>query len=75
MEKIIKVIPNSKNPGVIEDTEKDGMVVVRVKEPAEKGKANKAVIKLLSKYFKVSNACVKIVSGAKSRKKIIEIIS
>ncbi len=46
----VKVIPNSKVEGVIR--EGDGFLV-RVKEPAKEGKANKAVIKLLADYFGV----------------------
>ena len=62
----IKVVPNSDVGEIIEAEP----LIIRVKEPPTKGKANKAVIKLLSKYF---NANVRIVSGAKSRRKIVEI--
>lgn len=62
----IKVIPNSDVEEILEAEP----LVVRVKEPPTKGKANKAVIKLLSRYF---NANVRIVSGTKSRRKIVEI--
>ena len=67
MKKIeIKVIPNSNVEEVIEAEP----LLIRVKEPPTKDKANKAVVRLLSKYF---NANVRIVSGAKSRRKIVEI--
>ena len=62
----IKVVPNSNVEEIIEAEP----LVIRVKEPPTKGKANKAVIRLLSKYF---NANVRIVSGSKSRRKIVEI--
>jgi len=62
----IKVIPNSNVDAVVEAEP----LIVRVKEPPTKGKANKAVVKLLSEYF---NARVRIVSGTKSRRKIVEI--
>lgn len=62
----IKVIPNSNVDAVIEAEP----LIVRVKEPPTKGKANKAVVKLLSEYF---NVRVRIVSGTKSRRKILEI--
>lgn len=62
----IKVIPNSKTEEII-DAEP---MIIRVKEPPTKGKANKAVVMLLSRYF---NADVRIVSGAKSRRKIVEV--
>ena len=62
----IKVVPNSNVDEIIGAEP----LIIRVKEPPTKGKANKAVIRLLSKYF---NANVRIVSGAKSRRKIVEI--
>jgi len=66
MIKEIKVIPNSKKEKIIKSTE----LIVKVREPAKNGKANKAIIKLLSKYF---GKKVRIVSGFKSKKKNIEI--
>ncbi|NAT11037.1 hypothetical protein C4E22_05780 [ANME-1 cluster archaeon AG-394-G06] len=62
----IKVIPNSKTEEII-DAEP---MIIRVKEPPTKGKANKALVMLLSRYY---NADVRIVSGAKSRRKIVEV--
>jgi hypothetical protein len=66
----VKVIPNSKVEGVVQ--EGDGFLV-RVKEPAKEGKANRAVIKLLAAYFKVPQSQVVISSGFGSRNKIIKI--
>lgn len=67
MKKIeIKVIPNSNVEEIIEAEP----LTIRVKELPTKGRANKAVIKLLSRHF---NANVRIVSGTKSRRKIVEI--
>lgn len=62
----IKVIPNSKKEEIIEGNP----LIVKVRESAEKNKANIAVINLLSRHFKKR---IKIVSGFASRKKIIEI--
>ncbi|MBN1455862.1 MAG: DUF167 domain-containing protein [Methanomicrobia archaeon] len=62
----IKVIPNSPADEVIEAEP----LIVRVKAPPTKGKANKAVINLLAHHF---NANVRIVAGATSRKKVVEI--
>ena len=62
----IKVITKSKTEEII-DAEP---MILRVKEPPTKGKANKAVVMLLSRYY---NADVRIVSGAKSRRKIVEV--
>ena len=63
----IKVVPGSKNSSV---EEKDGEIIVRVKAPPEKGKANKEAVRLLEIHF---GKKVRIVSGHTSRKKIIEI--
>ena len=66
----VRVIPNSKTEEVTK--ERDGFLV-RVKEPAKEGKANKAVIKLLADQFGVSQRQIVISSGFGSRNKIFEI--
>lgn len=63
----VKVIPNAKKDEILEE---NGLLVVRVKEKPEKGKATLKVLKLLSDYFKKQ---VKLVSGGFSREKIIEV--
>ncbi|MGB9715434.1 MAG: DUF167 domain-containing protein [Thermodesulfovibrionales bacterium] len=66
----VRVKPNMKE----EKVEKAGDVFnVYVKEPAKEGKANKAVIELLSEYFNVPKSQIVIISGFKSKQKIIEI--
>ncbi|HDS46031.1 MAG TPA: DUF167 domain-containing protein [Methanomicrobia archaeon] len=62
----IKVIPNARADEVIEAEP----LIVRVTAAPTKGRANKAVVQLLSAYF---NANVRIVAGASSRKKVVEI--
>lgn len=62
----IRVIPGAKEDRVVEGQP----LVVKVKERAEKGKANEVVIKLLSRYFKAN---VRIIRGKKSRYKLVEI--
>lgn len=44
---------------------------VWVKEPAEKGKANAAVIKVLAKHFKVSSDRTRVRRGLASSQKIV----
>jgi len=66
----VRVIPNSKTEDVFR---KGDEYVIRVKEPAKEGKANKAVIKLLAEHFKVPRGSVDIVSGIKNRNKVVEI--
>lgn len=49
----------------------DGALKVSVTAPADKGKANQAVIKLLAKTLKVAKGRVEVLHGAKSRRKTI----
>ena len=46
---------------------------VRVDERAEQGKANRRLIEILSDHFKISKSKIKIIRGANSREKIVEI--
>jgi len=63
----IKVIPNASKDEVVEGEP----LIVRTRSPPTKGKANRSVVKLLSKHF---GSDVKIVSGASSREKWVEVI-
>ncbi|MCM8784033.1 MAG: DUF167 domain-containing protein [Candidatus Omnitrophica bacterium] len=47
---------------------------VYVKSPAREGKANQRIIELLSEYFSLPKSRLKIISGFKSRNKLIEIL-
>lgn len=67
----IKVIPSSSKDsfaGWLDDTLK-----IKVKAPPEKGKANKAVIKILQKCLDLPKGSIKISSGETSTRKIIVI--
>ncbi len=68
----VKVIPNAKKDEVklAEEKVEDGLLV-KVHAPPEKNKANERVIEILEEYFKGK---VNIISGEKSRKKIVEIL-
>lgn len=66
----VRVAPNSKIEGVIK--EGDGFLV-KVKEPAKQGRANRAVIKLLADYFGVPQRQIAISGGFSSRNKVIDI--
>ncbi len=46
---------------------------VWIKEKPIQGKANKTLVKLLADYFDVSLSEIKIISGVKSKEKIIQI--
>ena len=67
----VKVKPNSKENVVEPAGEKQ--YNVRVKEKAIEGRANEAVIKLLSEYFHAPRNKFVLIKGAKSRNKIIEL--
>ncbi len=72
----IKVIPNAKQNEIAEDGFDDAgarILKIRVNQPPEDGKANKAAIELLAKYLKVKKSAVSIISGETSRNKIVEI--
>ena len=49
-------------------------ISVGIKSKPQKGEANKEFIKKLSKHFGVPQSQVKIMSGEKSRKKLIQIM-
>lgn len=65
--------PNSKRPRI----EKDilGVLHVYVSAPPIGGKANKAVIQALSKYFGVKERNVIFIAGVKSKIKTFEILN
>jgi uncharacterized protein len=66
----VKVKANSKT----EEVSQEGAgFTVKVKEPPREGKANQAVIRLLSEHFGVPKSQVRILSGFASRNKVIEV--
>jgi len=70
MKILVRVKPNSRE----EKIEKvETSYVVYVKEPPQKNKANLALIKVLSEYFKVPKFQISILSGFKSKQKVVEI--
>lgn len=64
----VKLKPNSKKESI--DKIKEDEYTIYVKDSPIDNKANIALVKLLQRYFKKE---VKIVSGLKSRKKLIEL--
>lgn len=66
----VKVKPNSKSEEVSQEGDN---FIVKVKEPPEKGRANQAVVRLLAKHFGVPQSQLKILSGFKSRSKVISV--
>lgn len=67
----IKTIPGAGKNEIIEEA--GGQLRVKIKEKPEKGRANIRVINILSRYFKIPEEKIKIISGLKNRNKIIKI--
>jgi uncharacterized protein len=67
----IRVRPGSARPGV--GGEHDGALVVRVSARAVDGKATEAALAAVADAFGVRRGAIRLVSGALSRTKIVEI--
>jgi len=67
----VKVITNAKQSKI---SRQGDFLKVKLTQKPEKGKANKALINLLSQYFKVGKSQVLIKKGKKSSIKQIEIL-
>ena len=66
------ILPVYVQPGASRDAvvgEHDGMLKLAVSAPPERGKANKAVAKLLARELGISASSVRLVSGQTSRRK------
>lgn len=68
----IRVTPRAKRDEVITILE-DGTVKVRLTAPPVEGKANKALIKYLSGIFEIPRTRIEILTGFKSRNKLVYI--
>ncbi len=64
----IRVVPRAK-------LNKVDLPKVYTVAPANDGKANEAVIKLLSKHFDIAKSKIKIIRGETSRDKVVEVTS
>jgi hypothetical protein len=69
----VHVTPNAKEAGVVKVGEAD--FEVRVDEVAMGGRANKRLLEILSEHFGVPKSRISIVRGARSRDKVLEIVS
>jgi uncharacterized protein (TIGR00251 family) len=72
----IKVVTHAKKSEVVaDDFDLFGARILRVKisQPPEDGKANKALIELLADYLNVKKNSLTIIAGEKSTHKIIEV--
>ncbi len=68
----IHVTPNAREVRVTKVNE--ASFEVKVDEKAEGGRANKRLLEILSKHFKVPKSRILLISGTKSRDKLVEVI-
>ena len=66
----VKVFPKSSRDELVK---KDGILKVYIKAAPDKGKANKALIALIARTYKVKKSDVSIVTGQTSRNKVVEV--
>ena len=66
----VRVTPHAKQNKVVES---DGVLRVYTTVAPENGRANEAVIKLLSEYFNVAKSRIVISKGLASRDKVVNI--
>lgn len=68
---LVKVTPNARKSAV--EGMQEGVLKVRIQAPPDKGKANEALIELLSEHFRVPKSQIRLLSGHASRLKKVEI--
>ncbi len=56
------------------DEAEDGSLIVRLKSAPVDGKANEELVRLLAKYFHVTQKSIVIKQGSTGKKKLVEII-
>ena len=66
----IKVIPGKKKQKIQQE---NSDFKICLKSKPQKGKANEELIDLLASYFNIPKTSVKIIKGAYSRNKLVEI--
>jgi uncharacterized protein len=67
------VKPKARKPEIVKISPVNYRIAVR--EPAQNGRANEAVINLLSEHLGIPRSQLKIVRGVSSRHKLIEVMS
>ena len=68
----VRVIPNASKSGFA--GYREGELILRLNAPAIEGKANRAAVEFVSRYFGVSRSAVLLVGGERSRHKIFQIV-
>jgi uncharacterized protein len=72
MKYIVTVKPNAKTSSVEQISETE--LRVNVKAPAQDGRANEELIRLLARFLQISQSKIQIKHGTSGRKKVIEIV-
>ena len=67
----VRVIPKSSQKMV--QSELDGCLKVKLTAAPEKGKANKQLVEVLAEHYKVSKSKIRILKGAASKNKIVDV--
>jgi uncharacterized protein YggU (UPF0235/DUF167 family) len=71
----VKVTPRARRPGVLgcAPGAEGGVLRLAVTEPAEDGRANAAVLRLLAEMFGVAPSACTLLRGASARQKLIRV--
>ena len=69
----IKVQPRSSRPEVVGIV--DNALKVKLKSPPVEGKANKELIEVLAHYLGIKKSQVEIISGQKSKNKVVKVMA
>jgi len=67
----VRVIPSASKEKIVEE---EDSLKVYLTSPPQKGKANKRLLEIISKYFHLKKSSLKIVKGTTSSNKLIQII-
>jgi uncharacterized protein (TIGR00251 family) len=72
MRLFIKARPNSKEDRVeeVDNTH----FIIHIKAIAKEGDANRSVIKVVAKYLEIAPSQIILISGHKSREKVLEVL-
>ena len=70
----LKVFPDAGKEGVIEDERPEGKrLKVFVREPAQGGRANQGVLRVLAKHLDISESQIRLIKGHKSMQKLVKV--
>ena len=67
----VKVFAGSRKTGI--EQKSDNSFEIRVKEKAERGQANRAVVEALAKHFKIPPSRARLIKGSRQPSKIFKI--